>query len=186
MTKTVNKFLAVFLAVAMVFGFSVIGFAETDAFDLKSGSVVAVSGKFKDKYVKELKITVNANSKFALSDGFSLNIAGTDGQNKTYNASNVKSIDVDGKTATIVVSYEAGMTHEAEYTVTIAEGSFKTSDENPNAEYAFTTTGNLILENLNGDRPSTTMQRFISWLASWEYADLIRPIINLLKWFDSL
>ncbi len=186
MTKTANKLLAVILAIAMVFGFSVIGFAETETFDLKSGSAVAISGKFKDKYVNELKITLSASSKIVLSDGFSLNITGTDGQNKTYNASNVKSIDIDGKTATIVVAFESGMSHDAEYTVTVAEGSFKTSAENPNAEYAFTTTGNLILENLNGDRPSTTMQRFISWLSSWEYAYLIRPIINLLKWFDSL
>ena len=186
MTKTANKLLAVILAIAVVFSFSVIGFAETEVFDLKSGNAVAISGKFKDKYVNELKITVSAGSKFVLSDGFSINIAGTDGQNKTYNASNAKSIDVDGKTATIIVPFESGMSHDAEYTVTVAEGSFTTSAGNPNAEYAFTTTGNLILENLNGNRPSTTMQRFISWLASWDYAYLIMPIINLLKWFDSL
>lgn len=51
MTKTANKFLAVFLAIAMIFSFSVIGFAEEGKFNLKSGEAVAASGNFKDKYV---------------------------------------------------------------------------------------------------------------------------------------
>ena len=51
MTKTANKFLAVFLAIAMIFSFSVIGFAEEGMFNLKSGEAVAASGNFKDKYV---------------------------------------------------------------------------------------------------------------------------------------
>ena len=57
MTKTVNKFLAVLLAIAMIFSFSVIGFAEEGSFNLKSGVAVAASGNFKDKYVGDLKIT---------------------------------------------------------------------------------------------------------------------------------
>lgn len=186
MTKTVNKFLAVLLAIAMIFSFSVIGFAETGTFNLKSGDAVAASGNFKKKYVKDLKITVKSNNDLVLGDNFSVSVSGTDGQNKTYNASNAKSIDIKGKTATITVSYESAMAHEAEYTITVAEGSFKTADEKLSKEYSFTTTGNLILEKLNVDRPSTPMQKFIKWLSSWKYADLIRPIINLLKWFDSL
>ena len=78
------------------------------------------------------------------------------------------------------------MAHEAEYTVTVAESSFKTADGKLSAEYSFTTTGNLILEKLNGDRPTTTMQKFIRWLSGWKYADIIKPIIDLLKWLDSL
>lgn len=186
MTKTANKFLAVLLAIAMIFSFSVSGFAETGTFSLKSGSAVAASGNFKDKYVSDLKITVKSNSELVLADGFSVNVKGTDGQNKTYNSSNAKKIDINGKTATITVSYEAGMAHEAEYTVTVAEGSFKTADGKLSAEYSFTTTGNLILEKLNGDRPTTTMQKFIRWLSGWKYADIIKPIIDLLKWLDSL
>lgn len=186
MTKTVNKFLAVLLAIAMIFSFSVIGFAETGTFNLKSGDAVAASGNFKNKYVNDLKITVKSNSDLILGDNFSVNVSGTDGQNKTYDASSVKSIDIKGKTATITVSYESSMAHEAEYTITVAAGSFKTADEKQSKEYSFTTTGNLILEKLNVDRPSTTMQKFIRWLSGWKYADLIKPIINLLKWFDSL
>lgn len=186
MTKTVNKFLAVLLAIAMIFSFSVIGFAEEGRFNLKSGEAVAASGNFKNKYVGDLKITVKSNSEFVLADGFSVNVSGTDGQNKTYNASNTKKIEMKGKSAVITVSYESAMAHESEYTITVAEGSFKTADEKLSKEYSFTTTGNLILEKLNVDRPTTTMQKFIKWLSGWEYADLIRPLINLLKWFDSL
>lgn len=186
MTKTANKFLAVFLAIAMIFSFSVIGFAEEGKFNLKSGEAVAASGNFKDKYVGDLKITVKSNSEFVLVDGFSVNVSGTDGQNKTYNASNAKNIEMKGKSAVITVSYESGMTHEAEYKITFAEGSFKTADGKISSNYSFTTTGNLILEKLNGDRPTTTMQKFIRWLSGWKYADIIKPIIDLLKWFDSL
>lgn len=186
MTKTANKFLAVFLAIAMIFCFSVIGFAEEGKFNLKSGEAVAASGNFKDKYVSDLKITVKSNSEFVLADGFSVNVSGTDGQNKTYNASNAKNIEMKGKSAVITVSYESGMTHETEYKITFAEGSFKTADGKISSEYSFTTTGNLILEKLNGDRPTTTMQKFIRWLSGWKYADIIKPIIDLLKWFDSL
>ncbi len=186
MTRTVNKFLAVILAIAMIFSFSVIGFAEAGKFSLKSGEAVAASGNFKDKYVKDLKITVKSNSEFELADGFSVSVVGTDGQNKTYNASNSKNIEMKGKSAVITVSYESGMAHEADYTVTFAEGSFKTADGKISSAYSFTTTGNLILEKLNGNRPTTTMQKFIKWLSGWKYADVIKPIIDLLKWFDSL
>lgn len=186
MTKTVNRIIAVFLAIAMIIGFSVIGFAEEGSFGLKSGEAVAASGNFKDRYVGDLKITVKSGIEFELADGFSLNVSGTDGQNKTYNASNIKKIEMKGKTAVITVSYEAGMAHETDYTVTFAEGTFKTADGKISKTYSFNTTGNLILESLNSDRPSTTMQRFIRWLSGWEYAYLIKPLIDLLKWFDSL
>lgn len=184
MTKTVNKFLSVLLAIAMIFSLSVASFAVR-TFDLKSGDVAATSGNFKDKYVKELKITVKSGSEFSVTDGFSVSMIGTDGQKRTYDASNA-SIKVDGKTATIKVSYEANMQHDADYTVTVASGSFKDSDGKLNNEYAFTVNGNVILEHLNTERPTTAIQKLIKWLSSWKYADLIKPIIELLKWFDSL
>lgn len=185
MTKTVNKFLSVLLAIAMIFSLSVIGFAADETFGLKSGSAVAASGSFKDKYVANLKITVKSNNALIVADDFSVNIKGTDGQNKTFKSSDAK-IEINEKTAVITVAYESAMQHEAEYTVTVAAGSFKDSDGKLSKSYSFSTTGNLILEKLNGNRPSTTMQKFIKWLSSWKYADIIKPIIDLLKWFDNL
>lgn len=185
MTKTVNKFLSVLLAIAMIFSLSVIGFAAGETFGLKSGSAVAASGSFKDKYVANLKITVKSNNALIAADDFSVNIKGTDGQNKTFKSSDAK-IEINEKTAVITVAYESAMQHEAEYTVTVAAGSFKDSDGKLSKSYSFSTTGNLILEKLNGNRPSTTMQKFIKWLSSWKYADIIKPIIDLLKWFDNL
>lgn len=185
MTKTINKILSVLLAIAMIFSLSVIGLAADGIFALKSGSAAATSGSFKNKYVGNLKITVKSNNDLVVADGFSVSIKGTDGQNKKFNASNAQ-ISVDGKTATITVPFESVMSHEADYTVTVAAGSFKENDGNTNKSYSFTTSGNLILEKLNGNRPSTTMQKFIKWLSSWKYAYIIQPIIDLLKWFDSL
>ena len=78
------------------------------------------------------------------------------------------------------------MSHGADYAFTVAEGSFTDANGKTSEAFAFNESGNLILEHLNVDRPSTTMQRFIKWLSSWEYAKYIMPIINLLKWFDSL
>ena len=186
MTKTVNKFFSVFLAIAMIFSLSVIGFAAEETFGLKSGSAVAASGSFKNQYVGNLKITVKSNNELVLTDNFSVNISGTDGQNKIFNSSNANSISIDGKTAVITVPFESAMSHGSDYTITIAAGSFSDPNGKTSTNYSFTTTGNLILEKLNGNRPTTTMQKFIKWLSSWKYAYIIQPIINLLKWFDSL
>lgn len=185
MTKTVSKLLAVILAIAMIFSFSAVGFAEAGTFNLKSGNAAAAKGNFKNKYVENLKITVKANVELTLAESFSVKISGTDGQKKEFDSSNA-TVSVNGKSVTITVPYKGTMEHDADYTVTVAAGSFSSADGKTNAEYTFTVNGNLILEKLNVDRPSTTMQRFIKWLSSWKYADIIKPIINLLKWFDSL
>lgn len=185
MTKTFNRFLSVLLAIAVIFSFAVIGSAAEDTFALKSGDAAASTGSFKNNYVGELKITVVADSALTLSDGFALTLSGTDGQNKSYNRSNA-SVSIDGQKAVITVSFESGMSHASDYTFTVAEGSFTDANGKTNEAFSFTESGNLILEHLNVDRPSTTMQRFIKWLSSWEYAKYIMPIINLLKWFDSL
>ena len=185
MTKTVNKFFAVFLAIAMIFSFSVIGFAEDGTFGLKSGNVVAATGKFKDRYVGKLNITAKADVEFTATDNLSVIISGTDGQSREFKASDA-TVKINGKSVTVTVPYNGTMAHEADYTVVIFAGSFSTADGKTNTDYSFTVNGNLILEKLNVDRPSTTMQRFIKWLSSWKYADLIKPIIDLLKWFDSL
>lgn len=185
MTKTVNKFFAVLLAIAMIFSLSVIGFAEDGTFGLKSGNAVAATGKFKDRYVGNLNITAKANVEFSATDKLSVIISGTDGQSREFKASDAK-VKINGKTVTITLPYNGTMAHEADYTVVVLAGSFASADGKTNSDYSFTVNGNLILENLNVDRPSTTMQRFIKWLSSWKYADLIKPIIDLLKWFDSL
>lgn len=185
MTKTFNRFLSVLLAIAVIFSFAVIGSAAEDTFVFKSGDAAASTGSFKNSYVGELKITVVADSALTLSDGFALTLSGTDGQNRSYDKSNA-SVSIDGNKAVITVSFESGMSHGADYAFTVAEGSFTDANGKTSEAFAFNESGNLILEHLNVDRPSTTMQRFIKWLSSWEYAKYIMPIINLLKWFDSL
>lgn len=185
MTRKLNKVLAVLLTIAVFFSFSAVGFAVGGTFALKSGNAVAENGNFKDRYVGNLSITVKANVEISSTANFSIKISGTDGQNREFNAAN-SDVKVDGKVITVTVPYNGAMAHEADYTVTVSAGSFVSADGKTNADYSFTTTGNLILESLNVDRPSTTMQRFIRWLSGWEYAYLIKPIIDLLKWFDSL
>lgn len=185
MTAQVKKVFSVLLAIAMIFSLAVVGFAADESFKLKSGEAVAASGNFKKKYVKELKVTVKASGAIEITDDFSLTVTGTDGVKKTYSASDV-SVKYGNNNASLTVSYERNMNHEDEYTFTVAAGSFKDTSGKLSNELSFTTDGNLILEKLNVDRPSTPMQKFIKWLSSWEYAKYIQPIIDLLKWFDSL
>ncbi len=185
MTAQVKKVFSVLLAIAVIFSLAVVGSAADEGFKLKSGEAVAASGNFKDKYVGELVIMVSADSTLKITDDFSLTVTGTDGVKKLYFAADV-SVKYGTNNASVTVSYESGMAHESEYTFTVAAGSFKNDKGKLSDELSFTTSGNLILEKLNVDKPSTTMQRFIRWLSGWEYAYLIKPIIDLLKWFDSL
>ena len=185
MTAQVKKVLSVLLAIAMIFSLAVAGSAADESFKLKSGEAVAASGNCKDKYVRELKITVKAGSTIEITDDFSLTVTGTDGVKRVYSAADV-SVKYGKNNASVTVSYERNMAHESEYTFTVAAGSFKDVNGKLSNELSFTTNGNLILEKLNVDRPSTPMQKFIRWLSGWEYAKYIKPIIDLLKWFDSL
>ena len=91
-------------------------------------------------------------------------------------------VEVDGSQYAVLAPLEEGSEEdEAIILKIVTDENGKTSEA-----FSFTESGNLVLEHLNVDRPSTTMQRFIKWLSSWEYAKYIMPIINLLKWFDSL
>lgn len=185
MTQTIKKTLSILLAVAMIFSFSVIGFAAEGTASLDSAKVTANDGKFKNQYVSELKIEITASAAIEITDSFAIAFVGTDGVNISLDKSSVLSAEISGKSATLVVSCPAILTHEGDYTLTISEGSFKLGDD-VNEEYVISTTGNLILEGINVERPTTTIQKLVDWLSGWKYAKYIQFVLDILLWFDSL
>lgn len=185
MTKTIKKTCSLLIALAMLFSLSVIGFAADDSFNLVSADVVAYSGDFKEQRVDSITLTVKTESAVEMADGFTLTVTGLDGTHKCLNKSDVVMEIYTEDSAEIVLNYNGEMSHEIDYSFSISEGSFVCGDA-VSEQYDVEISGNLVLEALNVDRPSTTMQRLIHWLESWKYAKYIQFIIDLLKWFDTL
>lgn len=185
MSKTIKRTLSVILAAMMLFSLSVIGFAADDSFNLVSADVVAYSGDFKEQRVDSITLTVKAESAVELTDGFTLTVTAPDGTHRCLYKSDVVLEVYTEDSAEIVLNYNAEMSHEIDYCFSISEGSF-VSGNAVSEQYDVEISGNLVLESLNVNRPSTTMQRLISWLESWKYAKYIQFIIDILKWFDTL
>lgn len=185
MTQAIKRTLSILLAVAVIFSFSVIGFAAGGTAKLDSAKVTACNGNFKDRYVSELKFEIKASDEIEMTDSFAILFVGSDGVNVSLDKNSVISADIADKSGTIVVSCQAVLSHEAEYTLTIIEDSFKLG-EDASEEYVFETTGNLILEGINVERPTTTIQRLVEWISGWKYAKYIQFVLDILLWFDSL
>lgn len=191
MTKTIKKTLSLLLAAIMLFSLSIIGFAEdvteseVEKFSLTSATVSAYSGDFKNQRADSIKLTIKTDKALSIDANFVLFVTGVDSTNRYLDQTDIISTDYTAGGVEIIFSYNGVFSHEVDYCFALAEGSFF-SDGKISERLEFEVNGNLILEPLNVNRPSTTMQRLISWLESWKYAKYIQFIIDILKWFDTL
>lgn len=187
MTKTIKRTLSIFIAAVMLFSLSVIGFAEEEAekFSLDSVTVTAYSGDFKTQTVESIKLTVKTDAIILLNSSFGLTVTAENSTNRYLDEDDIISAEDTDYGMEIILSYGDVVSHEPNYSFSLAEGSF-ISDGRLSEQYDFEVIGNSILESLNVNRPSTTMQRLISWLEGWKYAKYIQFIIDILKWFDTL
>lgn len=187
MTKKIKRTLSLLIAVVMLFSLSVIGFAEDEVekFSLGTATVTASSGDFKNQRVDSIKLTIETNEVISIDANFAFFVTGEDSTNRYLDKTDIISTNFTDDGVEIIFNYNGVFAHEVDYTFSLAEGSF-VSDGKISERLDFEVNGNLILEPLNVNRPSTTMQRLISWLESWKYAKYIQFIIDILKWFDTL
>lgn len=191
MTKTIKRTLSIILAAMMLFSFNIISFTiddlenEAEKFSLTSATVSAYSGDFKSQRVYSIKLTVVTDAEILVDSSFGLTITAEDSTNLFLDEDDIISVDYTDDGATVILNYDDVISHEPNYNFSLNESSF-VSDGRISEQFDFEVNGNLILESLNVNRPSTTMQRLINWLESWKYAKYIQFIIDILKWFDTL
>lgn len=192
MKKTLKKVLAVVLAFTVIFTVPVIAFAEgeVEKFDYSLVEIVCTDGVWKDNYVNTLKITVKGAGKAVAGTGVILT-AGTneEADNMLQLTADAVSVSFNGENTILEFTLDKCLDHATEYNFCIKEGAFSSNDAKVNAEYKFSTTGNLIIETINVtpiDIPANPLEKLVRDMENSKYAGLLKYVIKLLKWFMSL
>lgn len=188
MSKSLSKIIAIFLSAIMIISLPIVAGAEESKSEIKSAELVSADGVWKSDYIESLTFKLNCD---AVSLGnnnviFTIKRLSDGACIKTVNKGDVGVLYADGYVE-IDFYWDTTLDHGETYVFTVSEGAFTDSNDNQISEYTFSETGNILVEMIEVQKePLNPIQRLIKFLESTKFADILYPIINLLRWFDSL
>ena len=186
MSKTISRFMAILLSVAMLIALTIASGADDAQASVSNVGINVVSGRWSDDYIGkvELKFSSTANM---VGDGtlVVISLNSEDNVIKELSLDN-SSVSVKGNNICIEFDFDRNVEHSDTYIFSICEGAFTARDSSPNAGYVFSVTGNELVEDIDTEEIAVTpVQRIIEWLESLNKLWL-KPVILILTWFTKL
>lgn len=194
MKNSFKKVLSVILAALMLLIIPVTAFAEGEEktfFEFKSGSIRALSGKWKNDYVDMVEIVLEGSAKNYNTDEVILSIGTNASADNilTVKPENIQSAEITANSVKLNIKLDRNINHSATYYIDVKEGAFVNSNGEVNASFRFEINGNLLVETLEigqDELPKTPIEQLIYNIEVSKYRWILYPVVLVLRWFISL
>ena len=190
MTKTFSKFIALVLAVCMLFAVPVVANAEEIATFNVTGVLDSVDGNWENDYAETITIRVKGYVQ-TYADGAVVTV-GTGSETANLFSRNFDGLGLvltpGGGDIYVSVPFGNYVNHAETYNFFFAEGTFVSPDGELSEELTVSITGNEIIEALDIEHISVKpIEKLIDWMYTWGaegfWLDVINFVVKILNWF---
>lgn len=186
MTKSFSRVMAIILSLVMLIALPVVSGAADAEAEISNVNLTVVSGKWSDDYVGTLRLTFDCDATKAV--GSTLITVSRNSERNIIGVVKLEdaSVSVSGNTVSVEFDLDRTIEHSDTYIFAVNEGAFTADDGTVNAGYAYSMTGNALIEAIDKEEIAVSpIQQLIVWLKSFN-ASWLKPIIDILIWFTKL